>query len=318
TAGIWTAAFMALLLLMAMGTGLGRARYGTQGRDPLALGGAGAIGVIALSMFITDPFIRGLAWLPPLALASTIVPRPDEECEDKFMLLPGYALLACVLLGLLISINAVFGCREGGKANCKSDSAKTQVETQAQKANATQENKTETQQKNEPQVKPAPVPINIIPMMKSKAFKVLNADNVSHFTPPFRQAAMNGTASAKILEVQDNAGKPPEGKDPSMEYGGAVFQVDIPTSGVYKIWLNVWWEGSCGNTLSVQVGDEKKSVTVGNDSKYEQWHWVEVPRQYQFAQGPCPIAVLNREDGIKLDQILVTSDLSYVPQGKEK
>ncbi len=319
TAGIWTAAFMALLLLMAIGTGLGRTRYGTSGRDPLALGGAAAIGVIAMSMFITDPFIRGLAWLPPLALASTIVPRPKEECDDKFQLLPGYALLACILLGLLISVNAIFGCREGSKANCKSDCAKTAtVETQAPKANAGQDDKAAKQSKTEAQVKPAPVPINIIPMMKSKAFKVLNADNVSHFTPPFRMAAMNGTASAKVLEVPDNAGKPPEGKAPSMEYGGAVFQVDIPTAGTYKIWLNVWWEGSCGNTLSVQVADEKKSVTVGNDSKYEQWHWVEVPRQYQFAQGPCPIAVLNREDGIKLDQILVTSDLSYVPQGKEK
>ncbi|MBQ7178554.1 MAG: hypothetical protein IJS08_14160, partial [Victivallales bacterium] len=168
------------------------------------------------------------------------------------------------------------------------------------------------------QIKPAPVPVNIIPMIKSKVIKVLNADNVSRFTPPFRQIALPGTASAKVLEILDNAGKPPEGKVPSMEYGGAVFQLDIPTTGTYKIWLNVWWEGSCGNTLNVQVGDEKKSITVGNDSKYNQWHWVEVPRQYQLTQGPCGIAILNREDGIKLDQVLVTSDLSYVPQGIEK
>ena len=266
TAGIWTTAFLALLLMMALGTGLGRTRYGTSGRDPLALGGAATIAMIALAMFITDPFIRGLAWLPTLALASTIVPRPDEECEDKFLLLPGYALIACVLLGLLISINAIFGCRETGNATCKKDSAKTiKVESEATKTNvpkdattnAPKDATTTTQTQTQAQIKPAPVPVNIIPMIKSKVIKVLNADNVSRFTPPFRQIALPGTASAKVLEILDNAGKPPEGKVPSMEYGGAVFQLDIPTTGTYKIWLNVWWEGSCGNTLNVQVGDEK-------------------------------------------------------------
>lgn len=318
TAGVWTAAFLALLLVMAIGTGLGRTRYGTSGRDPLALGGAATIVMIALAMFITDPFIRGLAWLPTLALASTIVPRPDEDCEDIFLLLPGYALIACVLLGLLISINAVLGRRDTGNAACKKDCTKTvQATSEPTKTIAPKDAKTTTQPQPQAQVKPAPVPVSI-PMIKSKVMKVLNADNVSRFTPPFRQTALSGTASAKVLEILDNAGKPPEGKDPSMEYGGAVFQVDIPSPGTYKIWVNVWWEGSCGNTLSVQVGDEKKSVTVGNDSNYNKWHWVEVPRQYQFVQGPCAIAILNREDGIKLDQVLVTSDLTYVPQGIEK
>ena len=307
TAGVWTAAFMALLLIMSLGTGLGRVRFGESGRDPLALGGAGAIGVIALSMFITDPFIRGLAWLPALALASTIVPRPKEDCGDKFLLLPGYALLVCVLLGLLISVNAVFGRRDGGNADCRNDSAKS---VQA-------EQKAGVQPKTESNVKPAS-PVSNVPIMKNKTFKVLNADNVSHFTPPFTQNAVAGAASSKVLEVLDNAGKPPEGKEPSMEYGGAVFQVDVPAAGAYRIYLRVWWEGSCGNTLNVLVGDEKKSITVGNDSKYNQWHWVEVPRQYQLAQGPSSIAILNREDGIKLDQILITSDLAYVPQGIEK
>ena len=213
-------------------------------------------------------------------------------------------------LGLLISVNAVFGRRDGGKADCRSDSTKAiQVEKKEQKAGV----QTET----ESVVKPAP-PVSIVPIMKNKTFKVLNADNVSHFTPPFRHTALAGTASSKVLEVLDNAGKPPEGKEPSMEYGGAVFQVDVPTAGAYKIYLRVWWEGSCGNTMNIMVGDEKKSITVGNDSKYEQWHWVEVPRQYQLAQGPTSIAILNREDDIKLDQILITSDLAYVPQGIEK
>ena len=308
TTGFVTLALLALFVISSIGRGFGRA-VNDGARNPLALGGAGALTVIFLGMFISDPLTRGLAWMLALALASVIIPHPDEE-YFSFSLLPGYTIVICLLLGLLIVANGVFG-RCAGSVKCGA-----KCEAPVEKTALPEANATEKASEAAEEAKPASVPV--VPMLLAKTFKVVNADAVANFTPPFKQAAGKDTASQQILEVLDNAGKPPEGKEPSMEYGGAVFQVEIPAAGQYKIWLNVWWEGSCGNTVNVQVGDEKKSVTAGNDSAYEKWHWVEVPRIYQLQQGACRIAVLNREDGIKLDQILVTNDLKYVPEGKEK
>jgi hypothetical protein len=85
-----------------------------------------------------------------------------------------------------------------------------------------------------------------------------------------------------------------------------------------KVWVRAWWEGSCGNTVCIRVGDQGKNLTVGNDGTYDAWHWLEVPTSFALEKGTHTIYLLNREDGIRIDQLLVTSDMEYYPQGAEE
>ena len=103
-----------------------------------------------------------------------------------------------------------------------------------------------------------------------------------------------------------------------MKYGGALFEIEVPQAVKCKIWVRCWWDGSCGNTLNLQVDDEPRSITIGNDGMYHTWHWLESPKTYNLSAGKHTIRILNREDGIAFDQILITTDMEYYPQEIEE
>jgi hypothetical protein len=145
---------------------------------------------------------------------------------------------------------------------------------------------------------------------------VLDDSEAAEFTAPMVQAKDAAAAQQAMLRIPDEAGKPPEGTVPNMQYGGARFVVNMPRAVTCRIWLRVWWEGACGNTVAVRVNDGEP-VTAGNDGTYNAWHWVLVPGEFALAAGAQQVYVLNREDGIRLDQVMITSDMDYTPQGIE-
>jgi hypothetical protein len=52
------------------------------------------------------------------------------------------------------------------------------------------------------------------------------------------------------------------------------------------------------------------------DSTYKTWHWVHSPPrlpQLALPAGPCTLTVQNREDGVRIDQLLLTTDRRYIP-----
>jgi hypothetical protein len=55
-----------------------------------------------------------------------------------------------------------------------------------------------------------------------------------------------------------------------------------------------------------------------NDGTFDAWHWLEVPKLYTLDKGKHDLYILDREDGIRIDQILVTNDTEYYPQGIEE
>jgi hypothetical protein len=103
-----------------------------------------------------------------------------------------------------------------------------------------------------------------------------------------------------------------------MKYGGATYEVQVAAPVTCKIWVRAWWEGSCGNTVCVRLGEQGKILTVGNDGTYDAWHWLEVPGKFDLETGTVTLYLLNREDGIRIDQILLTNDMEYFPQGVEE
>ena len=126
--------------------------------------------------------------------------------------------------------------------------------------------------------------------------------------------ASNGVAGASgtYLEIPEGAGNPPK-----LDAGKAAFTVDVPEDGLFTLWCRVWWEGECSNSFTV-MADDQPGFLFGEDATYKVWHWVKYPVSRTVApikldKGKHTLTFRNREDGVRLDQVLLSSDKRFVP-----
>jgi hypothetical protein len=124
-------------------------------------------------------------------------------------------------------------------------------------------------------------------------------------------------SEAMYLEVPLGAGKPPK-----VKAGSAKIDLAIPVDGTYTFWLRTYWEGECSNTIQVQI-DAQPPFLVGGDATYHVWHWVRFPVSKltpapKLTKGAHTVTILHREDGVRIDQLLLTTSPRYVPAGVEK
>ena len=136
-------------------------------------------------------------------------------------------------------------------------------------------------------------------------------------TPPAGLKPMAGASGNAYLEVPLGAGKTPK-----VKAGTAKITVEVPADGAYTLWLRTCWEGECSNTFQVQI-DNQPPFLVGADATYHVWHWVKYPVSKMappptITRGTHTLTVIHREDGVRLDQLLLTSSPRYVPVGIEK
>jgi hypothetical protein len=117
-------------------------------------------------------------------------------------------------------------------------------------------------------------------------------------------------SGGKIVEVKQGAG---EGK----KVGGSIsYSIELAETGNYYLWARVWWLDGCGNSFSVKFNDGP-TFAFGNDNTFKNWHWVKARVRLKLEAGTHTIVVSNREDGIKIDQFLLTDDRAVVPVGIE-
>ena len=104
--------------------------------------------------------------------------------------------------------------------------------------------------------------------------------------------------------------------------GTLVLPFQVPADDTYYIHFRVWWRDGCGNSLALSVDGAPPLLLT--DSTYERWHWLtlrpdeigaDTPRPFTLTKGEHTLTVLNREDDVKLDQVVVTSDPSSRPAG---
>lgn len=134
-------------------------------------------------------------------------------------------------------------------------------------------------------------------------------------SPATDAQALRAASGRGYLEIPEGSGNPPE-----IKAGSARFAFDIREAGKYYLWCRVWWDNECGNSLRIGI-DEARSFTFGQDATYKRWHWVKAPprlKQLNLSRGGHALTVLNREDGIKLDQLLLVNSRHYVPVGIEE
>ena len=329
TVGFPATIVFALLLLTAFGGNLRRAEYYT-----VNFGAAMAIAVFFVGMFLSDPLTRGLGWFLALALASSTHPRPVHDAPIP----PPLPNATCdcgktgffkiLYIGLVLGVLvAAVACRKTD-ADPLADAPTVKPAAEAAPAAKPAEPAAEPAVKPAEAAAPAAQPEAVKPAepVEEKPFtpsdnellKVLNASAATEITAPMEKAQETGAPDDTILVIPDGKGVPPQGKQPELEYGGCVFEFETAEDFNAEIWLNVVWDGSCGNTIDIRVDDEKKSVTVGNDGTYNAWHWMKSPKSYKLRAGKHKLYILNREDGIKFAQAFITNDKNLVPQGFEE
>jgi hypothetical protein len=304
----------ALLLLLAILAGLVRATeaFIAGGKtQPLLLGAASALAIFLPAMVVTDPFVRGPAWFLSLALAVACGAAGGTAAGAfavgwRRTFLAGILVVSAAALLFVLPKTDALARRSGGNR------------PRPVRAAVGGSLRPETI----PAGVPAPAAAAAAPAASSGSsdfFRVLNAAaDAKLVTPPVEKGPDSQSAKGTILRIPDKKGVPPEGQDSDMKYGGATYELQVAAAVTCKIWVRAWWEGSCGNTVCVRLGEQGKILTVGNDGTYDSWHWLEVPGTFSLEKGTITLYLLNREDGIRIDQILLTNDMEYFPQGVEE
>ena len=153
---------------------------------------------------------------------------------------------------------------------------------------------------------------------------VIEAETASAVEAPFAVVAadtpgMKPGASGGYLEIPPGKGKPPEDKE---KIAKAVFNFEVAEEGSFVLWLRVWCDGECNNSFNAKFDDGPRFL-IGEDPTFKVWKWVKypVPRNApltKLAAGSHTLTLYHRQDGIRVDQILLTTDKRYVPVEIEK
>ena len=140
---------------------------------------------------------------------------------------------------------------------------------------------------------------------------------VSKDAVPAGSTYVRGASQGKYLEIPEKAGNPPK-----LEKGFARFEIELPADGAYILWARVWWEGECSNSFMVQI-DDAAPFLLGENATYRTWNWVKYPvarmtPPIRLKQGRHVLVFRNREDGVRLDQIVLSPNKRFVPVDIER
>lgn len=108
----------------------------------------------------------------------------------------------------------------------------------------------------------------------------------------------------------------PWDKNETKGQGQASFKLNAPKAGNYYVFARTFWENGCGNSISLVINGQERML--GEDGTYNKWHWVSNPLKIPLKAGANTVVLKNRETGVKIDQIFMTDDSQYEPQGIRK
>ena len=127
-------------------------------------------------------------------------------------------------------------------------------------------------------------------------------------------------SGGRYIHVEGGSGKP-DGVHPvtgvkyPSRWGAAVYKFTVKTPGTYRVWGRRFWEDGCGNSFTLVVNG--RQAVFGQDGSYDRWQWTLCTVSFDLPSGENTLEVLNREDGVRLDKLILTTNPNFVPQGKE-
>jgi hypothetical protein len=146
------------------------------------------------------------------------------------------------------------------------------------------------------------------------ALEAEDASGGSNFVP-FEVRTDSAAVGGNYIVVPDGTG-PRQGSPPVR--GQASYTIDVPESGEYAVWGRVRPKSN-GN--SFYFGVDSREPVYWDAPLSSDWIWAAVgPRDgpketLTLSAGTHTLTVYWREDGMALDRLVVSDDLSYEPSG---
>jgi len=136
------------------------------------------------------------------------------------------------------------------------------------------------------------------------AYRVIEAES------PIRPSS----GAMSIVAANDSSGNQAMAVPAETEKDGgkADYGVEGLEPGRYRLWIRAFWQDGCGNSVGCAAGNKQ---IVFTDGIFDKWHWLTVPKQFDHTGGDFTFSLVRREDGIMVDQILLTSDAGFIPHG---
>jgi hypothetical protein len=152
------------------------------------------------------------------------------------------------------------------------------------------------------------------PPMAVRVFKEAEAGTISAPMQTASDALASGGAYITVAAGNDS-------KDAAPATGHSAIAFDVPASGTYRVWGRVIAGSKEDDSFWVRVDGgpwvKWNDVAVGTS-----WHWVVVEDDataavatFELAAGSHTLTVAYREDGARLDKLLITNDASFTPSG---
>lgn len=110
--------------------------------------------------------------------------------------------------------------------------------------------------------------------------------------------------------------------------GKVAFAFEVPAEGEYYLWGRAIGANENDNSFLVSIDDRAEirwNIESGDGELLRSWGWVPLrdPESRQKASMPVrltagehTLGIRNREDGTRLDRLLITGDPTYVPTGR--
>jgi RHS repeat-associated protein len=104
------------------------------------------------------------------------------------------------------------------------------------------------------------------------------------------------------------------------------YRVQVAMTGVYTVWARAWAENGNGNSWHIGLDGQELSTanrmtTDETNPQYNQWVWTNATTEEPVATvnitttGVHTISVWVREDGVRLDKLVLTTNSVYTPTG---
>lgn len=141
---------------------------------------------------------------------------------------------------------------------------------------------------------------------------VFEAEHYTWIKPCMEKVADNKAAGGHCVQIPLRRPHGVEEMAPSDD-GNVTFKINVPQAGKYRLFARVHWYDSCGNSFFVFVDNmDAPAPPAITDPSHQKWHWVGMraasgDRWYTLTKGYHLIRFQNREDGAKLDQLLLTT-----------
>ena len=97
--------------------------------------------------------------------------------------------------------------------------------------------------------------------------------------------------------------------------GMATYHFTVPTTGTYALWGRVIAANGEDNSFFVKLDNATERTWQTPPSGPATWVWSEV-QHVALTAGTHTLRIRKRENGTKLDKLLITNDLAFVPHGQ--